>query len=145
MTVTKEPPKSLKFPWTQRVGPAVYNYIAYVYHALGDMDAYFDFMNRALDARSVIASFVMYSPLLSEARRDPRYLGLLERIRSPGGYSKIRHQGPAAKEASSTLPEHSCGAPEAISRRIRATRPLRRAYSPPAARRRTAFLQGRRR
>ena len=70
------------------MGPAVYNYIAYVYHALGDMDAYFDFMNRALDARSVIASFVMYSPLLSEARRDPRYLGLLERIRSQGGIAK---------------------------------------------------------
>ncbi|MDG7011540.1 MAG: hypothetical protein JRN11_00285 [Nitrososphaerota archaeon] len=70
------------------MGPAVYNYIAYVYHALGDLDAYFDFMNRALDARAVIASFVMYSPLLSDARRDPRYLRLLERMRSQGGIAK---------------------------------------------------------
>ncbi|MDG6948181.1 MAG: tetratricopeptide repeat protein, partial [Nitrososphaerota archaeon] len=29
------------------MGPAVYNYVAYVYHALGDLDVYFDFMNRA--------------------------------------------------------------------------------------------------
>ncbi|MDG6974955.1 MAG: hypothetical protein JRN16_01760 [Nitrososphaerota archaeon] len=70
------------------MGPVVYNYIAYVYHALGDLDAYFDYMNRALDARSIIASFVMYSPLLAKAREDPRYLELVERIKRQGGLSK---------------------------------------------------------
>jgi len=66
-----------------KMGPAGFNYIGLVYHALGDLDHYFDCMNRALEAHVIIAILVMYSPLLAKARADPRYQELLEGIRKP--------------------------------------------------------------
>jgi adenylate cyclase len=55
------------------MGPIGFNYIAFVYHALGDLDSYFDYINRALQAGSLIGSVIMFSPLLARARSDPRY------------------------------------------------------------------------
>ena len=71
-----------------RRGPQSYNYIAYVYHALGDMDGYFEYMTKALEEHTLVATFVMYSPLLARARGDPRYKELLEKLRRQGGLVK---------------------------------------------------------
>lgn len=65
--------------------PLAYNFEAYVYHALGDLDRYFEHLNRALEEHSMIATFVMYSPLLAKAREDPRYKELVQRLRRLNG------------------------------------------------------------
>lgn len=71
-----------------KLGPVVYNYIAYVYHALGDLDSYFEWMNRAASARAQIQSQMMYSPLLAKSRADPRYQELVEKLRRQTGLAK---------------------------------------------------------
>jgi len=76
---------SIKKIEERNMGPIAYNYIAYVYHALGDMDRYFENMNRALDEHVIIAVFVLYSPLLAKAREDPRYSELVEKLRRMNG------------------------------------------------------------
>ena len=70
------------------MGPVAFNYIAYVHHALGDMDSYFEYMNRALEAHTIIAAQVMYSPILAKAREDPRYRELVEKLRKQTGLAK---------------------------------------------------------
>jgi len=65
----------------RNMGPTGYNYLAYVYHALGDLDRYFEYMNRALDEHAIIATFMMYSPLLAKAREDARYEELVQKLR----------------------------------------------------------------
>jgi TolB-like protein len=72
----------------RKMGPVGYNYVAYVYHALGDMDRYFENMNRAADEHTMFANFVMYSPLLAKAREDPRYRELVEKLRRMSGLVK---------------------------------------------------------
>ncbi len=71
-----------------KMGPVGFNFIAYVYHALGDLDAYFEYMNKALEAHAITASTVMYSPLFAKARADPRYLELVEKFRKQCGLIK---------------------------------------------------------
>jgi adenylate cyclase len=71
-----------------KVGPLSFNYIGYVYHALGDLEGYFEYMNKALEAHTLIPSTMMYSPLLAKARADPRYLELMEKIRRQLGLTK---------------------------------------------------------
>lgn len=66
-------------------GPIAQNYVAYIYHALGDMDRYFENLNRALDEHVVISMIAMYSPLLAKAREDPRYEKLVVRLRTQTG------------------------------------------------------------
>jgi len=66
----------------KNAGPVSYNWIAYVYHALGDMDRYFENMNRALEEHTIVATEMMYSPLLAKSREDPRYQQLVQRMRS---------------------------------------------------------------
>ena len=65
----------------QTKGSATYNYIAFVYCALGDFPAFFENINRALETKSVLASVVMYSPLFAAARADPRYAEFLTELR----------------------------------------------------------------
>jgi len=69
-------------------GPIVLNYMAYLYLALGDLDSYFAQMNKALDTRAQIQSFMLYSPILAKAREDPRYGELVERLRRQTGLAK---------------------------------------------------------
>ena len=69
-------------------GPIVLNYMAYVYLALGDLDSFFAQMNKALDTRAQIQSFMLYSPILAKAREDPRYGELVERLRRQTGLAK---------------------------------------------------------
>ena len=71
-----------------KMGPIGFNYIGYIYHALGDLDSYFEYMNKALEAHVLIPSTLMYSPLLAKARADPRYLELVERLRRQRGLTK---------------------------------------------------------
>jgi TolB-like protein/class 3 adenylate cyclase len=71
-----------------KLGPIAFNYIGYIYHALGDLDSYFEYMNRALEANAIVASAPMYSPLFARARADPRYLELVEKLRRQCGLTK---------------------------------------------------------
>ncbi|MGP8125765.1 MAG: adenylate/guanylate cyclase domain-containing protein [Nitrososphaerales archaeon] len=69
-------------------GPIVRNYMAYVYLSLGDLDSYFAQMDKALETRAQIQSFMMHSPLLAKAREDPRYQDLVDKVRRQTGLSK---------------------------------------------------------
>jgi adenylate cyclase len=71
-----------------KMGPVGFNYIAYVHHALGDLDSYFENMNKALEGHEMITSILMYSPLFARARADPRYPELVERLRKQCGLTK---------------------------------------------------------
>ena len=69
-------------------GPLAFNFVAYVYHALGDLDRYFENLDRALEGHAMIATFAMYSPILAKAREDPRYRELVEKLRRMNGLAK---------------------------------------------------------
>jgi TolB-like protein/Flp pilus assembly protein TadD len=71
-----------------KTSPTALNFVAYVYHSLGDMDSYFEWMNKAVEAHSQIQSFMMYSPLLANARADPRFKELVEKVRKQTGLEK---------------------------------------------------------
>jgi adenylate cyclase len=71
-----------------KMGAVGFNYIGYVYHALGDLDSYFEYMNKALETHTLIPSPMMYSPLLAKARADPRYWEFVERLRKQNGLTK---------------------------------------------------------
>jgi adenylate cyclase len=64
-----------------RIGPIGFNYIGYIYHALGDLDSFFEYMNKAFEAHTIIPSTLMYSPLLAKGRADPRYPELVAKLR----------------------------------------------------------------
>jgi len=63
------------------VGPLGFNYIAYIYHAVGDFDSFFEYVNKALETHALILSTLIYSRLLAITRADPRYVELMEKIR----------------------------------------------------------------
>jgi adenylate cyclase len=71
-----------------KTGPIGLNFIAWVYHALGDVDSYFECMNKALEKHAVIPSPLMYSPLFAKARADRRYSDLVERLLKQCGLAK---------------------------------------------------------
>ena len=71
-----------------KIGPLGFNYIAYIYHALGDLHSYFESMNKAIETHALIPSTLMYSRLLAGARADPRYVELMEKIRRQLGLTK---------------------------------------------------------
>jgi adenylate cyclase len=71
-----------------KMGPVGFNFIGYIYHALGDLDSFFKYMNKALEAHTIIPSTLMYSSLLTKARTDPRYTELVERLRKQCGLTK---------------------------------------------------------
>ena len=71
-----------------KMGSIALNYIAYVYHALGDLDSYFEYMNRVVETHAAIPFTLMHSPLLAKARTDPRYRELIEKVRKHLGLTK---------------------------------------------------------
>jgi TolB-like protein/Tfp pilus assembly protein PilF len=71
-----------------KAGPIGLNFIAYIYHALQDLDSYFECMNKALEAHMLIPSTVMYSPLFAKGRADPRFPETVERLRKQCGLTK---------------------------------------------------------
>jgi len=70
------------------IGPLGFNYIAYVYCALGDLDSYFEYINRALETHAIVTSVLMYSHLFDRARADARYRELVEKLREQCGLTK---------------------------------------------------------
>ena len=52
----------------------------FIYWALGDADAFFDCMSKALEIHALPGITLRYSPLFSGARRDARYQGLFSSI-----------------------------------------------------------------
>jgi adenylate cyclase len=71
-----------------KMGPIAFNYIGYVYHALGDLDSYFEYMNKAIETHAITPSAFMYSPLFAKARADPLYLELVAKLRRQNGLTK---------------------------------------------------------
>ncbi len=71
-----------------KLGPIGFNYLGFVYYALGDLDSYFEYLNKALEAGGIISVIVMYSPLFEKARSDPRHLELIARLRKKTGLTK---------------------------------------------------------
>ena len=57
------------------------NGIGFIYYALGDLDSYFTYMNRAIDQHVLQHVYLMYCPLFAKGRNDPRYQGLLDKIK----------------------------------------------------------------
>ncbi|HXW37333.1 MAG TPA: hypothetical protein VEJ36_05475 [Nitrososphaerales archaeon] len=57
------------------------NSIAFIYYALGDMDAYFAYTTSASEQHVLRYIYPMYCPLFKNGREDPRYQHLVERER----------------------------------------------------------------
>ena len=62
-----------------KMGPIAFHHIAKIYHALGDMDRYFEYLNKAAEGHTINTIEVRYSPLLAKGREDPRYRELIEK------------------------------------------------------------------
>jgi len=62
------------------IGATSLNDIAFVHHALNDLDSYFAYVNRATDQHTIRYWYVMYCPLFSKAREDPRYPMFLDKV-----------------------------------------------------------------
>jgi hypothetical protein len=71
-----------------KMGSIGFNFIGYVYHALGDLDSFFEYMNKAIEAHVLLTSIMIYSPFFAKARADPRYLELVEKLRRQCGLTK---------------------------------------------------------
>ena len=71
-----------------KMGPVGFNFIGFVNYALGDLDSYFAYLNKAVEAHALIVATVMHSPLFARARADPRYRELVERLRKQCGLTK---------------------------------------------------------
>jgi TolB-like protein len=71
-----------------KMGSLGFNFIGYVYHALGDLNSFFAYMDRALEFHALVTLTLMYSPLLAKARADPRYPELVDRIRKQCGLTR---------------------------------------------------------
>lgn len=72
-----------------KVGPVAHNYEAYIYYALGDLDRYFEHLNKALEDHQIVALVVMYSPLHAKGREDPRYKELVMKLRKQTGLQDL--------------------------------------------------------
>jgi adenylate cyclase len=70
------------------IGPVGFNYVAYIYNALGDSDSYFQYLNRALESHAIMATPLMYSSLSVSERKDPRYDKLVDKLRRQTGLAK---------------------------------------------------------
>lgn len=64
-----------------KVGALGLNGIGFIYYALGDLDSYFYYVNRALDLHAVAVFHVMYCPLFAKGRADPRWAAMLEKAK----------------------------------------------------------------
>ena len=70
--------KEIEKGWT---GPVNLNEIGFIHYALGDLDSFFEYENSAMDQHGLQYSWLMYSPLFADARKDPRYQLLIVRVR----------------------------------------------------------------
>lgn len=70
--------KEIEGDW---LGATNLNDIAFIYYALGDLDSYFAYVDRAMDQHTLRYAYVLYSPLFAKAREDPRYQAFLSKFR----------------------------------------------------------------
>jgi adenylate cyclase len=54
--------------------------IGFIYYALGDLDKFFEYMNRAMDNHALPLGDLVNSSVYANARKDPRFRKLLERL-----------------------------------------------------------------
>jgi adenylate cyclase len=54
--------------------------IANIYYGLGDMDKFFEYLNRSMDIHALMLGPLVNSPMYANARKDPRLRKLLERL-----------------------------------------------------------------
>jgi tetratricopeptide (TPR) repeat protein len=71
-----------------KMGPISFNYIAYIYCALGDLDSFFELMYKVIETHALVPLFLMHSPLFAQARTDPRYSVLVRKVREHVGITK---------------------------------------------------------
>jgi adenylate cyclase len=76
--------KGIEEKW---IGATTLNDLAFVHYALGDLDSYFAYVNRATDQHTLQFSQVMYNPLFAGAKEDQRYLEVLAKMRKMFGSS----------------------------------------------------------
>lgn len=63
------------------IGAVDLNAIAFVHYALGELDSYFVYVNKAMEQHQLRYRYVLYNPLFAKAREDPRYLTLLDKVK----------------------------------------------------------------
>jgi adenylate cyclase len=69
--------KEIEARW---LGVTNLNDLAFIYYALGDLDSFFTYIDRATDQHTLQYRYVMYSPLFARARIDPRYQAFLDKM-----------------------------------------------------------------
>ena len=65
----------------ERQNPRLLNTIGFIHYALGDLDSFFAYTNKAFDLQALWYVQLMYSPLFAKARQDPRYDQLMDRVK----------------------------------------------------------------
>ena len=70
--------KEIEGDW---LGATNLNDIAFIYYALGDLDSYFAYVERATDQHTLRYAYVLYSPLFAKAREDPRYQAFMSKFK----------------------------------------------------------------
>ncbi|MDG6926607.1 MAG: hypothetical protein JRN09_08640 [Nitrososphaerota archaeon] len=73
---------------THKRGYARSSLAGYIYHALGDMDTFYAYMQAAAEDHTLRVQDLLYSPLFAQARKDPRMKGIVEStgLRMPQGF-----------------------------------------------------------
>jgi adenylate cyclase len=69
--------KKIESKW---LGATNLNDVGFIHYALGDLDSYFTYMNRAADQHTIQYAYAMYCPLFAEGRKSPKYRELLEKM-----------------------------------------------------------------
>jgi hypothetical protein len=64
------------------------NGIGFIHYALGDLDSYFTYLNRATDQHLLQYVYPMYCPLFAQGRTDLRYQELMEKFRKQANLTK---------------------------------------------------------
>jgi TolB-like protein/Tfp pilus assembly protein PilF len=77
---TKGAHDAIKEIETKWLGATNLNDVAFIYYALGDLDSYFAYINRATDQHTLRYTYALYSPLFAKAREDPRYQVLMGKV-----------------------------------------------------------------
>lgn len=54
--------------------------VGYIYYALGDLDKFFEYMNRSMEIHALPLGPLVNSPVYANARKDPRLLKLLAKL-----------------------------------------------------------------
>jgi tetratricopeptide (TPR) repeat protein len=66
-------------------------YIAMVYSGLGELDAAFEYMDRAFEERTSYMAYAGVTPFLDGLKRDPRYGLLIQRLGLPVAVPALDH------------------------------------------------------